>query len=70
MIERVVDRGEASQRSDDRADVADRRADIFAHELPPLLEYYQRQQLVQRVDGSQQIEQVHRQIAAIMDSLE
>jgi adenylate kinase len=70
MIERVVDRGEASQRTDDRAEVADRRAAIFARELPPLLEYYERQGLVHRIDGSQPIDQVQREIVAVVPSLE
>jgi adenylate kinase len=66
MIERVVDRGGMSQRSDDRPDVADRRAQIFASELPALLDHYERQALVRRVDGSRSIDDVQSQIASAL----
>ena len=62
MVDRVVDRGKESGRSDDRADVADRRADIFASELPGLLEYYARKGLLARINGSRPVEQVQQQI--------
>jgi adenylate kinase len=62
MVDRVVDRGKQSQRGDDRADVADRRAEIFAAELPPLLEHYARRGLVTRIDAAQPIDEVQRQI--------
>lgn len=66
MVDRVVDRGLESKRDDDRADVADRRAEIFAVELPPLLDYYARPGLVQRVDGSQPIADVQQAIIAAL----
>jgi adenylate kinase len=62
MIERVEERGRVSQRSDDRADVADRRAEVFNDWLPGLLEHYTRQVPVVRIDGSQPIDEVQRQI--------
>jgi adenylate kinase len=67
MVERVVGRGQDGNRGDDRADVADRRADIFADELPPLLEYYGRQGLVTHIDGGQAVDDVQRQIHAALD---
>ncbi|MGI9145353.1 MAG: adenylate kinase [Chloroflexota bacterium] len=62
MIARVVSRGEVSQRSDDHADVARRRVEVFLHELPPVLDYYAARGVVLRVDGTQSVEQVHQQI--------
>lgn len=66
MVDRVVDRGKDSLRADDRADVADRRADVFAAELPPLLDYYERRGLVTRIDGAQPIDDVQQQILAVL----
>jgi adenylate kinase len=67
MVERVVDRGKFSQRADDRADVADRRADIFEDELPRLIDYYERRGLVEQVNGAQSIEQVQQDISAALE---
>jgi adenylate kinase len=67
MIDRVVERGKDSQRGDDRADVADRRAEIFAAELPPLLEHYARRGLVTRIDAAQPIDAVQRQILEALE---
>lgn len=66
MIERVVSRGEVSQRGDDHADVARRRVEVFLQELPPLLEHYAARGLLHRIDGTQSIDQVHRQILEVL----
>jgi adenylate kinase len=66
MVQRVADRGQVSQRSDDRTDVADRRAALFAEELPALLAHYQRRGPVHRIDGTQPIDEVQRQIGAVL----
>jgi adenylate kinase len=62
MIERVVSRGEVSHRGDDHADVARRRVEVFLQELPPVLDHYDARGLLHRIDGTQSVEQVHRQI--------
>jgi adenylate kinase len=62
LVSRLVSRGQVSQRDDDRADVADRRVDVFLQELPPVLEHYAARGLLQRIDGTQPVERVHEQI--------
>jgi adenylate kinase len=62
MIERAVSRGELSHRGDDHADVARRRVEVFLQELPPVLDHYDALGLVQRVEGTQSVEQVHEQV--------
>ena len=62
LVSRLVSRGAVSQRDDDRADVADRRVDVFLQELPPVLEHYAARGLLQRIDGTQPVERVHEQI--------
>jgi adenylate kinase len=66
MIERAVSRGEVSQRGDDHADVARRRVEVFLQELPPLLEHYGARGLLQRIDGTRSIDQVHRQVLEVL----
>jgi adenylate kinase len=67
MIERVISRGELSQRGDDHADVARRRVEVFLQELPPVLEHYAARRLLQRVDGTQSVENVHQQIMRALE---
>jgi adenylate kinase len=62
MIERVVSRGELSHRGDDHADIARRRVEVFLQELPPVLEHYAAQGLLQRIDGTRSVENVHAQV--------
>jgi adenylate kinase len=62
MIERAVSRGERTHRSDDHADVARRRVEVFLQELPPVLDLYATRGLLHRVDGTRSVEQVHERI--------
>jgi adenylate kinase len=66
LVSRLVTRGQASQRDDDRPGVADRRVDVFLEELPPVLEHYAARGLLQRIDGTQPVERVHRQIMDVL----
>jgi len=67
MIERVVSRGEVSNRGDDRADVARRRVEVFLQELPPVLEHYAARGLLHRIDGTQSVDQVQQQIIQALE---
>jgi adenylate kinase len=62
LVSRLVRRGEVSQREDDRADVAERRVDVFLQELPPVLEHYASRGLLRRIDGTQPVDRVFQQI--------
>jgi adenylate kinase len=66
MVERAVQRGQVSQRSDDSAEVAQRRVDVFLDELAPLLEHYASRGVLHRVDGTQSIDQIHEQITRLL----
>jgi len=56
------DGSELYQRADDVGEAIARRLDIFFHETIHLVEYYQGQGKLLRVDGTKSIEQVHQQI--------
>lgn len=59
-----VDGSELYQRSDDRGEAVQKRLDIFFRETIRLLDYYQGQEKLLRVEGTQSIEQVTRNILA------
>jgi adenylate kinase len=54
-----IDGSELYQRSDDRGEAVQKRLDIFFNETIHLLDYYDRQGKLMRVNGDQSIEQVH-----------
>lgn len=53
-----IDGSELYQRSDDRGEAVQKRLDIFFHETIRLLDHYQKQRKLLRVNGKQSIEQV------------
>jgi adenylate kinase len=62
LVRRLLQRGEVSGRADDRAQTTPRRLQVFLKDMPPVLQYYEARGLLDRIDGTQPIETVHRQI--------
>jgi adenylate kinase len=65
MVERAVQRGQISHRSDDSAEIARRRVDVFLEELPSLLDHYAARGVLHRIDGTQAVEQIHEHISRL-----
>ena len=65
LVKRMLERGQASGRSDDQPDVAPRRIQAFMQELPPVLEHYARRRLLCRVNGALSIDAVQREIVHV-----
>jgi adenylate kinase len=66
LVARIVSRREVSHRGDDNAAVAERRVQIFNHEMPPILEHYAAHGQLYRIDGAQPVEQIYQQISEIL----
>lgn len=58
--------GELYQRSDDNEEKVGTRLDEYTNKTTPLLNYYQKQNLLRQVDGEQEIDQVTSAIATIL----
>jgi adenylate kinase len=67
LVARIVSRREISHRGDDNAAVAERRVEIFNHEMPPILEHYAAHGQLYRIDGAQPVEQIHKQITEALE---
>jgi len=61
------DGGKLVQRPDDRLDVVRRRLAEYERQTKPLAEYYQRQGILETVDGSASMEEVSRALEAIVE---
>ena len=56
-------------RTDDTENTIIKRLNTYAHETLPLINYYQKQNLVKEVDGSGKIDQIYEEIRYIIKSL-
>ena len=56
--EEIVKRMRARGRDDDREETIRRRLDVFARQTRPLIQYYEKQGTLRRIDGSGEVEAV------------
>ncbi len=59
--------GELYQRSDDTLETAQNRLKVYNDQTEPLIAYYSKQGLLKRIQGDQEIEQVFRDILAVLE---
>lgn len=70
VVQRVLRRGLAEGRSDDSADVARRRMEVYVEQTAPLLELYAERDLLVRVDGMGEIGEVTERVLGALDPAE
>jgi adenylate kinase len=58
LIERMLRRAQSGGRGDDTESVMRHRVEEFEKQVPPLLEYYDRREVLLRIDGSRPIDEV------------
>ena len=66
LVRRALERGRVTGRLDDRPTALRRRISVFMSELPAVLEHYADRGLLQRVDGTRPIDEVHEQIMKLV----
>jgi adenylate kinase len=57
------------QRDDDKPDVVRNRLSVYHEQTEPLIEYYDNQGLLRRIDGSREAADVHDHIRAVIATL-
>ncbi|HHV34876.1 MAG TPA: adenylate kinase [Syntrophomonadaceae bacterium] len=62
--------GDLYQRSDDTAETVSNRLDVYQRQTAPLLEYYQKRDIVQEVNGELSIDQVFKEIEKVIRSID
>jgi adenylate kinase len=67
LIERMLRRAQSGGRGDDTESVMHRRIEEFEKQTPPLLEYYDRREVLLRIDGFRPIDEVS---ASVIGELE
>ncbi|SJL30869.1 adenylate kinase [Porphyromonas gingivalis] len=67
LIERLLNRGKVSGRSDDNIETIRKRLDIYANETAPLVDFFTRKNVLHNVVGTGTIEEIALRIAPIVD---
>ena len=70
VLERIVARGVSSGRSDDTIETARARQQVYQSETQPLVEYYQAQGKLTRVDGMGSMDEVYGRILTVIAKFE
>lgn len=65
---RVAETPEAERRDDDNAETLKHRLDVYHEQTAPILPYYESRGMLKKVDGMQSIDEVSKQIEAIITS--
>jgi adenylate kinase len=60
-------KGQVIQRSDDNAETIKNRLTVYHGQTSPLIEYYQRAGVLQKVDGSKSVDEVFKSLRAIIE---
>jgi len=70
MEARLLERGKTSGRTDDNIESIRKRFKTYVNETRPILEYFEHQGLVHKVDGTQEMDMVWRESQAAVDGIE
>lgn len=67
LIERLLNRGKISGRSDDNIETIRKRLDVYANETAPLVDFFTRKNVLHNVVGTGTIKEIALRIAPIVD---
>ncbi|MBQ9177463.1 MAG: adenylate kinase [Prevotella sp.] len=70
LIERIVERGLASGRSDDTVETAKKRLEVYHKSTMPLIDFYKKANLHHRINGHGTIHDIFNNICNLIDSIE
>lgn len=69
IVKRIQKRKEQEGRSDDASEDKIRyRLQVYHQETAPLIQYYESQQILNRVDGNRPVEEVHHDLRALVNN--
>ncbi len=61
---------ELYQRDDDKAETVSKRIEVYNAQTAPLIQYYERQNVLKKIDGAQDIDSVTRDILDVLEKIE
>lgn len=69
LVERLIKRGQESGRADDNLDTIKERLEVYHNQTQPLRDFYNERGSYKPIDGSQSIDKIADDIAALVESL-
>jgi adenylate kinase len=69
LFNRIIKRKEEEGRKDDNEDILKSRLDVYFTQTQPLIDYYSKLKLLEKVDGTKEIIQVNQDINMIMEAI-
>ncbi|MDD4822783.1 MAG: adenylate kinase [Bacteroidales bacterium] len=69
LIERLLERGKISGRSDDNLETIQKRLDVYRNQTSPLIDYYKSKDLYNGILGMGTIEEIFNRIKQVIDKL-
>ena len=66
LIERILERGKISGRSDEAVDIVKKRQKIYWSQTAPLIKYYQNKNILKNIDGIGEIEEITKKILKVI----
>jgi adenylate kinase len=68
LLQRVEERRQTEGRSDDTQQIALERLKVYRSQTAPLIDYYEAQKVLYRIDGQESVESINKKIMALINS--
>ena len=66
LIKRIINRGKSSGRSDEAIDIVKKRQKIYWNQTAPLIDYYQKKNILKNINGIGEIEEITERILQVI----
>ena len=66
LIKRILERGKSSGRSDETIDIVKKRQKIYWKQTAPLINYYQKKNILKNIDGIGEVEEITERILKVI----
>ena len=66
LIKRIIDRGKSSGRSDEAIDIVKKRQKIYWKQTAPLIDYYQKKNILKNINGIGEVEEITERILQVI----
>ena len=69
LMERLINRGKISGRSDDNAETIQKRLNVYHNQTAPLVDWYEKEGIHHHVEGLGTVEEIFGRISTVIDNL-
>ena len=70
LVERLLERGKVSGRSDDNLETIEKRINVYESQTKPVIDFYKKKRVYKSIKGVGSIEEIFGSIAEVLDSVQ